>query len=518
MARKLRWFGLILLTLIIASAVSVYSYGRFAARVQGPPSHAYPLQSAQTTLDRSLLPLLQGRGGRTGMSLVADNLDAFAVRAMTARAAGRSLDLQYYIWHDDFTGQLLDRELLRAADRGVRVRLLLDDLNGHGRDSMLAALDTHPNVEVRMFNPTRNRAGVLGRGVEMLLRGFSLNRRMHNKAWIADGRVAIVGGRNVGDEYFDAAPGTNFMDLDVALVGPAVQETEAIFDAFWNSPSAIPLQALVKPKLSALADLREETGKAYASRRAGPYLQRLRESPSVRTLIAGRAPLHWVEQARVVSDPPAKMRGEGEQAWLMKELFPAMSAARQRLWIISPYFVPGEPGVEWLRGIRRRGVEVGILTNSLAATDVTAVHSGYAPYRVPLLEAGVRLHELMPRTQKTDSSAFGSSGASLHTKAFVVDEDTGFIGSFNLDPRSVNLNTEMGILFRDGPATRELAQRYHDKTAAGQSYAVHLVDGQVRWTDGSVNPERTWDTEPGVGLWRRGVVKVLEWLPIESQL
>ncbi len=518
MARKLRLLGLILITLAIASAVSVYSYGRFASRVQGPPSQAFPLQPAQTSLDRNVAPLLQGRGGRSGMSLIAGNLDAFAVRALSARAAGRSLDLQYYIWHDDFTGQLLDGELLRAADRGVRVRLLLDDLNAHGKQSFLAALDQHPQIEVRMFNPTRNRAGVLGRGVEMLLRGFSLNRRMHNKAWIADGRVAVVGGRNVGDEYFDAAPGTNFLDLDVALLGPAVQETEAIFDAFWNSSSAIPLSALAKPKESALADLRVDIDKAYASRRAHPYLKRLRQAPSVRALIAGGAPLHWVEEAKVVSDPPAKMAGDGESAWLMRTLFPAMGEAKQRLLIISPYFVPGEEGVQWMRGLRARNVDVGVLTNSLAATDVSAVHSGYAPYRIPLLQAGVQLHELMPRTQQTDSSVFGSSGASLHTKAFVVDDEVGFIGSFNLDPRSLNLNTEMGILFRDRPATAELVKRYRDKISTRQSYAVQLVDGEVRWVDGSVEPERIWDTEPGVGLWRRGTVKVLEWLPIESQL
>lgn len=518
MASKLRLLGLIILTLAIASVVSVYSYGRFAKRVQGPASYAYPLQRDQTQLDRGIVPLLQAQDGRTGMSLIAENLDAFAVRAVTARTAGRSLDLQYYIWHDDFTGQLLDGELLRAADRGVRVRLLLDDLNAHDKESFLAALDQHPHIEVRMFNPTRNRAGVLGRGVEMLLRGFSLNRRMHNKAWIADGRVAIVGGRNVGDEYFDAAPGTNFLDLDVALLGPAVQETEAIFDAFWNSEAVIPLSALVKPKASALADLRTDIDKALASRRAHPYLKRLRESPTVRALMVGDTPLHWVDEAKVVSDPPAKMTGQGEQAWLTQTLFPAMSKARRQLLIISPYFVPGEQGVEWLRGLRGRGVDVGVVTNSLAATDVSAVHSGYAPYRIPLLEAGVHLHELMPLPQQTGRSTFGSSGASLHTKAFVVDNDVGFIGSFNLDPRSLNLNTEMGILFRDRPVTAELEMRYRDKTSTRQSYAVRLVDGEVRWVDGSVEPERIWNTEPGVGLWRRGTVKVLEWLPIESQL
>src|SRR5690606_29741660 len=177
-------------------------------------------------------PMTAARPGQTGMLILSDNLDAFAARAATARMAGRSLDLQYYIWHADFTGNLIYNELLRAADRGVRIRLLLDDLNVHGSDSVLASLDSHPLVEVRLFNPTRAREGTVARGVELLLRFLSLNRRMHNKTWIADGRLAIVGGRNIGDEYFDAAPDVNFMDTDVAVVGPAVAQSEAIFDAY----------------------------------------------------------------------------------------------------------------------------------------------------------------------------------------------------------------------------------------------------------------------------------------------
>ena len=518
MARKLRLLGLILLTLAIASVVSLYSYGRFAARVQGPPSHALPVAAGATVLDRGIAPLVEAQSRRTGLGLIADNLDAFAIRALTAQAAGRTLDLQYYIWHDDLTGQLLDRELLRAADRGVRVRLLLDDMNAHGKDSVLAALDQHPNIEVRMFNPSRSRAGVLGRGMEMLLRGVSLNRRMHNKAWIADGRIAVVGGRNIGDEYFDAATDTNFLDLDAALLGPAVQQTEVIFDAFWNSRSVIPLHALARADANALAGLRADVEKAQQSRRAHPYLKRVENAPGVRAFIEGRMPLHWTASARVHSDPPENGEGNGSDAWLITRLVPAISGAQKKVWLISPYFVPGSEGVSWLRGLRRRGVEVGVLTNSLAATDVTAVHSGYAPYRVPLLREGVLLYELMPRGAPEDSSLFGSSGASLHTKAFVVDGTSGFVGSFNLDPRSVSLNTEMGVFFEDAGTAAELAQRYRDKTSPAHSYRLRLADGELRWDDGSVKPPRVWEHEPGVGLWRRGTVKVLEWLPIESQL
>lgn len=518
MARKFRLLGLILLTLVIASLASLYSYGRFAARVRGPASHALPVAAGATMLDRAIAPLTAAHPERTGLGLVSDNLDAFAIRALTAQAAGRSLDLQYYIWHDDLTGQLLDRELLRAADRGVRVRLLLDDMNAHGRDSLLVALDQHPNIEVRMFNPSRNRAGFLGRGTEMLLRGISLNRRMHNKAWLADGRIAVVGGRNIGDEYFDAATDTNFLDLDAALLGPAVRQTEAVFDAFWNSRSVIPLRALARADGDALAGLRASVDKAQRARRAEPYLKRVANAPGVRAFLEGQMPLHWPISAQVHSDPPEKGQGGGGDGWLITRLMPAVSRARERVWLISPYFVPGRDGVAWLGGLRRRGVEVGVLTNSLAATDVTVVHSGYAPYRIPLLREGVELYELMPRGVPEDSSLFGSSGASLHTKAFVVDGSSGFVGSFNLDPRSVSLNTEMGVFFEDAGAAAELARRYRDKTAPTHSYRLRLVEGKLRWDDGAVTPPRVWEHEPGVGLWRRGTVKVLEWLPIESQL
>lgn len=258
------------LILVLGSVLSLYGYGRFADRQRGAVSHALPATAIATPIDRVVAPLQQAHAGQTGMVILPDNVDAFAVRALTARAAGRSLDLQYYIWHADFTGNLLHNELLHAADRGVRVRLLLDDMNIHGSDSVLAALDSHPLIEIRLFNPTRAREGTLMRGVEMVLRMFSINRRMHNKAWIADGRMAVVGGRNVGDEYFDAARDTNFMDMDAALMGPAVGQAEQVFDAYWNSPNALPLAALVTAQPQALDALRGSLDAGLASARAHP--------------------------------------------------------------------------------------------------------------------------------------------------------------------------------------------------------------------------------------------------------
>lgn len=513
------WIVVAVVAFAVASLLSLYAYGRFAERARGPHSHALPIAGPPSDIDRALAPMTGAHPGQAGMVILADNLDAFAVRALSARAAGRSLDLQYYIWHPDLTGNLLHAELLHAADRGVRVRLLLDDMNAHGSDSVLAALDTHPGIEVRLFNPTRAREGTLGRGMELLLRFFSVNRRMHNKAWIADGRLAVVGGRNIGDEYFDAAANMNFMDTDVAVVGPPVAQAEAIFDAYWNSPSAIPLEALVHAKPAALARVRRRMDVEAPAERARPYVQRVQAAPGVRDLLEGRRRLHWTANASIVSDPPEKAQGaEPGEDWMGPVLSAQAARAQRELKIISPYFVPGKDGVARIGGLRQRGVEVGVLTNSLAANDVVAVHGGYARYREPLLDQGVSLFELKPYGPPGRASLFGSSGASLHTKAFVADRALGFIGSFNLDPRSINLNTEMGLLFDCPDAAAELDELYAMKTSPQTSYRLERVDGRLRWHDPAGTPPKVWDNEPQASLWRRAVARVIGWLPIESQL
>ena len=514
------WIGIALAAFVLASLLSLYAYGRFAEDARGAPGHALPVAGEPTPIDRIVRPLTEARPGQAGMAILSDNLDAFAIRAATARSAGRSLDLQYYIWHPDFTGNLLYSELLRAADRGVRVRLLLDDMNVHGSHSVLASLDSHPGIEVRLFNPTRAREGTLARGVELLLRFFSVNRRMHNKAWIADGRVAVVGGRNVGDEYFDAAADMNFLDTDAAVIGPPVRQAERIFDAYWNSPTAIPLAALVQADPEALDQLRASIDAGLQSDRAGPYARRLQRAQGVRDLVEGRRRLHWTSDASVISDPPEKAQGARPGPdWMTPVLVERASRVKRELKVISPYFVPGEAGVRWIDGLRRRGVDVSILTNSLAATDVLAVHGGYAGYRVPLLRSGVSLFELKPHgASGVRSSLFGSSGASLHTKAFVVDGAHGFIGSFNLDPRSMNLNTEMGLLFDCPGAAAELEALYRSKASPQASYRLGLSDGTLRWYDDAARPPSTWDREPEAGLWSRTMARVIGWLPVESQL
>src|SRR5690606_12322355 len=270
----------------IASFLTLYSYGRFAKRAKGANSNAFPLKDDETVLDRAIGSMTALHPGQSGMALHSDNVQALAYRALSARSAGRSLDLMYYYWKDDLTGKLLFHEVLAAADRGVRVRILLDDMNTLGRDPVYRAIDQHSNIELRLFNPARSRGDFLRRGIELLLRAMSATRRMHNKAWIADGRLAIVGGRNIGDAYFDASEEANFRDMDLLLVGPAVQQTEEIFDMFWNSAAALPVRALL-PRSRRLSRVRKRLAKFLAKKRDNPYLRRLAQAGDPSAMLAG---------------------------------------------------------------------------------------------------------------------------------------------------------------------------------------------------------------------------------------
>jgi len=515
---------LIILAVVVffaaASLVSIYSYGHFARRARGEPSYALPLTGAETRLDREVSTLMEKATGANGLVLLSDNLDAFAVRAQAARHAGRSLDLMYYIWNSDLTGRLLAREVLAAADRGVRVRVLLDDINTRGRDAVYLAFDHHPNITIRLFNPSRGRDGTLRRGVEMALRAFSLNRRMHHKAWIADGRLAVVGGRNVGDEYFDAAEASNFRDLDVLLLGAVVQQTERVFDDYWNSAAALPIRALTSNHDDTLAAIRARLEAQAASEAARPYIDRIADRVNRVRAVAAPDSIHWSDRVEMVSDPPEKALGGGNDNWLIGRLVPVIASARKTLEITSPYFVPGVGGTEWLTSFVAAGVDVAVLTNSLAATDVAVVHGGYARYRVPLLAGGVRLFELQPYAQVSNLSLFGSSAASLHTKAFTVDERTGFIGSLNFDPRSVSLNTEMGVLFDEPVLVAQMRELFRKETEPGMSYRLYLTpDRKLRWEgEAAGGGLRTFDRDPEAKLGRRLLAWIVGLLPLESQL
>ncbi|WP_269933324.1 phospholipase D family protein [Aminobacter sp. HY435] len=503
-------------TLVLASVVAVYAYGRFAKRARGAPSHALPKDGPPTRFDALVEPLLARHPGESGLALCSGNLQAFAVRAYAARYAERSLDLQYYYWRDDLTGRLLAREILAAADRGVRVRMMLDDINSRGNDKHNLALDSHPNIEIRLFNPSWARAFGLQRGLELLLRAVRTTRRMHNKAWIADGRLAIVGGRNVGDAYFDAAEEeANFRDMDLLLVGPAVEQAELVFDLFWNSEAVLPIRKILGRRRGNLPALRQRIEHTATTGRAAPYVQRVTEESRQETSLGQ---LRWTSEANVVSDPPEKAMGIGEDGWLITSIEPLLKSATSALTIVSPYFIPGDSGTRLLKTLAEKGVDVSVLTNSLAATDVAAVHGAYVRYRKLLLAEGIEIFELKPDDDRTDMSLFGSKGASLHTKAFVADNAAGFVGSFNFDPRSASLNTEMGVLFRHEELAREVEAVIAAQTSPHASYKLDLVDGKLHWNDTVAGAPRQLTHEPNASLRRRFIARLISYLPIESQL
>jgi putative cardiolipin synthase len=468
---------------------------------------------ADTLLGRKLAPLIQSHPGKSGIVPLAQGLDAFAARAALADAAERTLDVQYYIWHTDISGCLLFDALRRAADRGVRVRLLLDDNNTAGMDEVLADLASHRNIDVRLFNPFFSRRWRL----LCYLTDFSrLNRRMHNKSFTADDQVTIIGGRNIGDEYFGAGNEVQFIDLDVMAIGDVVHDVTRDFDRYWSYSSARPIERLLGTRRPRAARLHSDSPGAVEE--AQRFLDAVSRDPLVQEMLEGRLPFEWAT-VRMVSDDPAKIRGRANDAELLwSRLTRMMKQPAHQLELLSAYFVPGKRGVEHFTELARRGVRVTVLTNSLEATDVAAVHAGYAKRRKPLLEAGVALFELKrkdaPRTPKRRGRG-GSSDSSLHAKTSAIDRSVAFVGSFNFDPRSVRLNTELAFVIESPALAAALADQVTGPLA-DRSYKVRLgPGGSLEWVDRSEGNEIVHDHEPGASLWRRLCVAVLSLLPIE---
>lgn len=456
--------------------------------------------------------------GQSGFRLVSTGTEAYALRAFSAQAANTSLDIQTYIWHADLTGKLLARQALMAADRGVKVRILVDDLDARAKNAGFAALDAHPFIEVRLYNPMASRSGTL-RKVGEFSTGFKrLNHRMHNKSWIADNRIALVGGRNLGDEYFDASDETNFVDLDLLMAGPVVPQVSSNFDRFWNSPSNYPIVQLDPGSVSsaALEKLRGVLEASVAELRDSRYASVLREDPHVQDLLDNETRLHWSADWRFVSDDPLKAKLElSQRSAVLQALIPAMRQASHDLRLISPYFVPGKLGTKELIGTARQGTQVLILTNSLAANDVAAVHGGYMRYRPELLRHGVQLWELKPLgTGPASFSLKGSSGSSLHTKAMIMDDRQVFVGSYNLDPRSTSLNCEQGVLVTHPALAAELTQLFEQQRQGGRSWKVTETRDGLQWSDGT----RTWSKEPDSTASQRVQAWLMKILPVESQL
>jgi len=490
-------------------------------------SEALP-PTTDTRLGASLAPLQREHEGLSGFHPLGNGVDALVARLAFAEFAERSIDLQYYLFHDDASGRALTAFLLQAADRGVRVRLLIDDMDMNGRDAGLAAIDLHPNVEIRLFNPFPSRTL---RHVNFVTHFGTVTRRMHNKAFIVDNQIAIVGGRNIGDEYFEAAEGTNFGDMDLLATGPVVHEVSHAFDLYWNSSLAYPVTALGASGDPVLLERGRRALEAEVEAlAASPYGRRLVESNLAKSLVGKSLELYW-SPAELLYDLPEKVMTNpaDRSTHLGPELDDLITSTRRQLIAISPYFVPGKRGTRMLRTLVAEGVDVTIVTNSLASNDVPAVHAGYVRYRRELLEAGVRIYEMRPSPPggEKDDRRFGASQSSLHAKTFAIDGRLVLVGSMNMDPRSDLLNTEMGIVI-DSPELATGIQRWRREELPREAWRVTLegleesparAGGRMQWIAGDSAEERiVSQREPRASLARRLLVVLLRWLPIEKQL
>jgi len=482
-------------------------------QVERTRSESIP-SAASTTLGRVARDAA-GPAGLSGFKPLTDGASAWEARVALARQAQVSIDAQYFLLRNDATGQQFLRLLRDAAARGVRVRLLLDDLYTAGLDQTLDALAAHANVEVRLFNPfPAGRDGFYGRFIASLADFDRLQRRMHNKLYIADGALAVVGGRNIANEYFDVDASANFVDLDVLVAGEVVKQFASTFDLYWNSEVAFPLHIVVPSRGPAEARrasfdaLTQDAGAGLPSER-GPAARALQEE-----LAQGRLPLIWAP-AVAHADPPTKVLAErgdgagGSARNLRYDITQTMRAAEREVLIVSPYLVPGRSGMEMIRSGRERQVRFRVLTNSLAATDEPLVHIGYRRYRTDMLRLGVELYELSPASaNKARRIHMFNSRGRLHSKTAVIDRRIVFMGSMNFDPRSDLHNTEMCIEI----ASAELASQVEDLIGAQMargSYRVRLArDGTgLEWI--APEAETSVAQEPETSFWDRFVLEML---------
>ncbi len=479
----------------------------------------------ERTCDDLAAPGAVTQSGQSGFRLLAAGDEAFLARAFLIARARRTLDLQYYLFKADTSGALLSATILQAADRGVRVRLLIDGWPLFWRDPQSALLNTHPNVEIRLFNPVTGYADGMLTGLAGMLGSVRrLNRRMHNKVFIADGRVVVIGGRNLADRYFGISADFDFRDMDALCTGALVSDIAASFDAYWNSDSTRTLRAVgVRSRSAAeVARFRNRLSQLGKRRRIAAFEKQMARTSLAASLARGE--LEWVwGRARLIVDPPEKISGafSGSPSPLEQLVELAQSASRELL-MVSPYFVPGERGMAVLADLRARGIRVLLVTNSLASTDVVAVHTAYRRYRQRLLEIGVEIREVKPFATGDGPRMhlFGHGRGSLHAKAYVFDRRHVVIGSLNLDPRSMNLNTEIGVLVSSESFADQVRECVDVLASPDYSYRVRLEgdSGTIVWDEHKRGGAERFKHEPFAGWWRRAVVFLLSWLPIEDQL
>lgn len=455
--------------------------------------------------------------------LLSDNADAFVARAALIQMAQKSLDIQYYTIHNDASGHYLSHMMLEAADRGISVRILVDDMNLSGRDRELKLFSLHPNIKIRIFNPLTNREWF--RNLELVIYQGSADRRMHNKAFVADNEIAIIGGRNLGDEYFDNRNRINFVDLDLLTQGPVVNEISQSFECYWNSNWAVPIAELTilavarKQLLTVKRRLKDHWYRALNT----PYFKSIRLSQFSHRLQQQELPF-TLAPAQLFYDSPEKISQPQSVAddQLSLHIRPIIESAQSEIIIASPYFIPGDDGVAWLQQRVTDGIKIKLLTNSLSTTDVMAVHAGYRRYRPAILSAGIDLYELKAtartRFAYTRRVLRGASRVCLHAKYLVIDRRWVYTGSANLDPRSRGLNTEIGVMIDSPELAEEVLALFEQTTLAENSYQLSIKEGALLWNTVEGHREVQYSHEPKTGIWKRLLVRLIALLPAENLL
>ncbi len=508
------WLWLISMCLIVSCA-------------QLPPNdnltQSFVIRDVQATkLHQTVVEQVSAQPDKSGVAVLMNGIDAFVARVALIQAAQVSLDLQYYIWKSDLTGRLLVSQLLDAADRGVRVRILLDDLDTSGKDQALHLLDMHPNIEIRFYNVFAHRQF---RAFDFMTDLSRVNNRMHNKSFTADNSFTIVGGRNIGNEYFGAQSHAEFRDLDVIAAGEVVNEVSSMFDIYWNSNQVWPSSVFLGQQAFSQAQYqqaRDKFQRQIKQDKNNPYLEAVEQVALDAEFKRRMENLRWVK-ADIYADAPDKVMQQAitSESHIAPKISQLYQSATQELVIVSPYFVPNDALVDLFANLIQRGVVVKIITNSLASNDVSVVHAGYINYRKSLLLAGVLLYEFKPalNPEYVDSRKwYGSSHLSLHSKVFISDKKQVFIGSFNLDPRSVLHNTEMGMLINSGAIAISLVdtiENHLDRI----SYQVKLDEqGNLIWQTTEAGKQVVLNVEPQTNWWQRMKLKVQSWFVIESYL
>lgn len=482
---------------------------------QPKTSSHYIKDVSNTSLGKNVTEWSNRHGGASGFYPLLEGMDALGARLRLAERAEVSLDLQYFLMKDDTAGTVIAAALLKAADRGVRVRFLLDDVFTTAPDRILMLINQHPKIQIRMFNPISRR----GSSSLNFLGDFTrANRRMHNKSFTADSSISLVGGRNIADEYFELKVDSLFFDLDVLAGGPVVPEISKSFDEFWNHSLAVPLEQFIHNKNDEqLADFRVEVAEELDSIYKTVY-ERALQSDLLQDLIADRRPFYSA-QAEVISDSPDKLTNEisEEHMQVAMTLGQLVRKANKEVMIITPYYVPGKRGVELARELVDKGVRVFILTNSLASNNHVPVHSGYARYRGKVVDAGVELYEARADAGSENSPEAEKQTLTLHTKAIIIDRRHIFIGSLNIDPRSIEINAEMGLLIDSEKMAAKMAHEMENDISE-IAYRIHKnQEGNLEW-HATIDDKQVVETrEPQTSWWRRTKAWFYKIAP-ESQL